>query len=79
MVTMKSTKVYPASKTALEEIKEQLEMKSEADVIAYLIAHYNDSWEKIVMPKDRQYKQVVAEQRRGYQIQMEIKGSRASR
>ena len=58
---MKSTHVFDLDKTELKGLKKHLRLSSEAEVICYLIKHYETSWGKISMLDDQKYRSYIDE------------------
>ena len=56
---MKSTHVFNSDNSSLEALKRALRLSSEAEVISYLLCYYDDTWTKITVFADIQYKDQV--------------------
>lgn len=46
-------------KSRIRTLRERLMYTSDSEVIAYLLAVYDDTYEKITLPKDKQYREKV--------------------
>lgn len=47
------------TKWQLDELKQQLGFKTLSETVAYLIAHYNETWGGITKLQDRKYRDEV--------------------
>lgn len=44
-------------KARIRELRDHLKFASDSEVIAYLLAVYDDQYEKITLPKDKSYRE----------------------
>lgn len=56
---MKPTHVLDNDKESLKALKRALRLSSEAEVISYLMSYYDDTWTKITVFADIQYRDQV--------------------